>query len=347
MGIMSTLDLNQAPSQSASSTPDPRRDALKTWAETAIGKPVRSIPPASADASFRRYFRLVFDDGTLVGMDAPPEREDCRPFVDVTRRLLAGGVHAPAIVQGNVEQGFLLLEDFGGTTYLESLNDSSADALYGAAMDCLLRIQRVDAAGLPPYDHALLWREMSLFEEWFLGKRLGIQLDDIQRTTLHEGFEIIAQSVLQQPRCFVHRDYHSRNLMVTAQDSPGVLDYQDAVLGPVTYDLMSLLRDAYVAWPRARVEAWVSGFADKAASQGLWPRIPALQALEWFDLMGAQRFLKVIGIFARLYIRDGKSRYLADIPRVWSYLKDVMERHAELGELSDLLKQLRIAEHIG
>ena len=346
MDIMSTLDLNQELIHQQPSPPDARRERLRVWAESSLQRNLLDLAPASADASFRRYFRLTTAEGTLIAMDAPPEREDCRPFVDVTNRLLNCGVNAPRILHANIAEGYLLLDDLGSTTYLEALGESTAEALYEDAFRALLLIQRADATHLPVYDHALLCREMSLFRDWFLEKRLGIQLGPGQIQLLDSSFDELSRAILEQPRCFVHRDYHSRNLMVTTENNPGVLDYQDAVLGPVTYDLMSLMRDAYISWPRERMEAWVQAYGKRAMAQGLWPQAADTEVIRWFDLMGAQRFLKVIGIFSRLWLRDGKSRYLADIPRVYGYLAEVLPRYVETRGLLALLDSLGIPKQL-
>ena len=336
----------QQAGEASPAQPDDRLRRLRLWVSSCLEQPVRRISPASEDASFRRYFRVETAAETFIVMDAPPDKEDCRPFLDVTERLLAVGVNAPRVHRRNLDEGFLLLSDLGSTTYLANLDAASAEALYADAFSALLRIQRADATGLPPYDHALLWREMMLFKDWFVERRLGITLHARQEAALLAAFEMLAAAALAQPLCFVHRDYHSRNLMVVPDGNPGVLDYQDAVHGPITYDLLSLLRDAYVAWPRERVETWVRDYSRRAQLCELWPRVGSETVLRWFDLMGAQRYLKIIGIFSRLWLRDGKARYLDDIPRVIGYLMDSIGRYPEMHPLYTLLQDLNINRQI-
>lgn len=317
-----------------------RPDRLRAWLADTLGHNV-ALASASADASFRRYFRASEGGKSWVVMDAPPEHEDCRLFADVTRRLLAAGVSVPRIHAQDPDQGFLLLDDFGGTHYLARLDDTSADALYGDATAMLGRIQSADTGGLPPYNEALLQREMALFPDWLLGTHLGLTLSDVERRILDDAFALLVANALEQPRTFVHRDYHSRNLMVMERDNPGVLDYQDAVLGPVTYDLVSLLKDCYIAWPWARVRSWALGFRDRAV-----PEADDVTFLRWFELMGAQRQLKAAGIFARLWRRDGKPGYLADIPRTLGYIADAATRHAELRPLAELIARFDVVGKI-
>lgn len=317
----------------------PRREAeLKNWLETGCGLSAFDLVPASGDASFRRYFRVRLPDGsTLIAMDAPPDKEDCAPFVDVTGRLERAGVHVPHIHAQNLEQGFLLLEDLGDRLYLGELNAETADPLYGDAIDSLLRIQHSDGRGLPPYDRDLLWREMTLFPEWLLERHLGLVLSPAERAMLEQTFERLVESALEQSCVPVHRDYHSRNLLVCEAHSPGVIDYQDAVLGPLTYDLVSLLRDCYIRWPASRVEAWLNGYVERALDGGLLAAGDRARVRRWFDLMGAQRHLKAAGIFARLWHRDGKSGYLADVPRTLGYIVEAAESNPELQSLAALI----------
>lgn len=327
---------------------DARLNALRTWASAQLGRQDLDIEPASADASFRRYFRIGLADRTLVAMDAPPEQEDSRPFLEVATLLADTGVNVPRIHAVDLHAGFLLLDDLGSTHYLAVLSDENADKLYADALDALAVFQAgipIDAP-LPPYDRGLLLREMQLFREWFLHRHLGITMTATQEQMLAETFEVLMVNALAQPQVFVHRDYHSRNLMLTAENNPGILDFQDAVIGPLTYDLMSLLRDAYIAWPRERVETWVLSYLERLRATR---RIDVDDEgfLRWFDLMGAQRFLKVIGIFARLNHRDGKPAYLDDIPRVFGYLLDVTQRHPELKQLQAVIDQLDLHDRVG
>jgi aminoglycoside/choline kinase family phosphotransferase len=279
-------------------------------------------------------------------MDAPPDKEDVGPFIRVADMLGAIGVNAPHILERNLEEGFLLLTDLGGRTYLKDLElGLNVDALYLDAMVALVRIQaggRQYGPSLPAYDEALLLREMQLFPDWFLDKHLGLALDAAETATLQEGNALLAAEALGQPRTFVHRDYHSRNLMIVRQPqyggNPGILDFQDAVFGPITYDLVSMLRDCYVAWPGERVAAWVEQYRHRARDAGLDVGKDSATFTRWFDWMGVQRHLKAIGIFARLWHRDGKPGYLGDIPRTLAYVVDVTSRYPQLGPLNRLLE---------
>lgn len=313
-----------------------REAALLDWARTVADRPFEALLPVSGDASFRRYFRLRFDDRSWIAVDAPPEQEDSRPFVALAARLGEAGLHVPRVLASDLGRGFMLLTDLGDTLYLDALNPASADDLYGAALDALLRLQAIPATDLPAYDAALLMREMELFRDWYLQRHLGVVLDAPAHAVLDVSFAALCEAALVQPRVFVHRDYHSRNLMVCAPN-PGILDFQDAVHGPVTYDLVSLLRDCYIAWPEAQVEAWVEAYRLRALAVGLLPATDAATFRRWFDWMGVQRHLKAIGIFARLQHRDGKPAYLQDIPRTLGYVRQVAGRYPELRALVGLL----------
>ncbi|HFE32727.1 MAG TPA: aminoglycoside phosphotransferase [Gammaproteobacteria bacterium] len=319
----------------------PQRLALlKTWLADVLETAAFDIAPASSDASFRRYFRLRHDGRSLIVMDAPPAQEDIAPFLHVAELLSAAGLNAPRILAKDIRRGFLLLTDLGDTPYLQVLADASADRLYGDALSALLCMQQLDANrldGIPPYDHALLMREMHLFRDWYLQRHRQQVLSPPQARVLDEVFERLARSALAQPRVFVHRDYHSRNLMFTEQANPGIIDFQDAVQGPVTYDLVSLLRDCYIRWPRARVEAWALDYLRAAQAAGIVADVAEETWLRWFDWMGVQRHLKAAGIFARLDLRDGKPGYLGDIPRTLGYVREVAGRYAELRPLLDFL----------
>jgi aminoglycoside/choline kinase family phosphotransferase len=318
-----------------------RLQLLGTWLADVAGGREFSLAPASADASFRRYFRLTFAGGdSLIAMDAPPAQEDCTPFVQVETLLRDAGLHAPEILALDLEQGFLLLEDLGSRSYLDALNDASVDALYGDALQALLTMQRkVPVTRLPPYDRALLEREMQLFDQWLLHRHLGIVLDAPARQVLRTAVETLVENALAQPVVCVHRDYHSRNLMVVDGLNPGIIDFQDAVAGPVSYDLVSLLRDCYVRWDDARVDAWVEGYWNNARAAGMLADVTLAQLLSWFDLMGVQRHLKAAGIFARLYHRDGKPGYLGDIPRTLGYILTVGRRRPEMAGLAELVSE--------
>ncbi len=326
---------------------DKRLSLLRHWLTEELALPVRQVVPVSGDASFRRYFRVHLEKITFIAMDVPPDREDCRPFLRVAAAFAGRGLSIPRILEADLERGLLLLSDFGDQQYLAALNEASAPRLYGDALAALLRLQ---AAGeeegdvaLPPYDEALLLREMGLFREWFMERHLGLRLDAEQEEVLEAAFAKLASSALEQPRVWVHRDYHSRNLMVLAKDNPGILDFQDAVVGPVTYDLVSLLRDCYIRWPDDRVQAWLAAYHRQAAAQGLLDGVSVAQLGNWFDRMGMQRHLKAVGIFARLWHRDGKPAYLADIPRTFGYLLEASARQDELAAFHGLLKSLPIS----
>ena len=314
---------------------------LEQWLVQSCRLSFEDIAPASADASFRRYFRVVLRDGsTLVAMDAPPEKEDCHPFVAVAGRMRQAGLHVPQIFAQDLAQGFLLLEDLGTRPYLDELNAGSVDSLYGDATRALLRLQvGAPTEGLPHYDRAMLLREMQLFPDWLLGEHLGLVLDDGEGVMLSDAFDALVDNALAQPVVCVHRDFHSRNLMVVDDDNPGVIDFQDAVAGPLSYDLVSLLRDCYVRWPADQVDAWVADYHAAARGAGLTGDVDAATFLTWFDLMGVQRHLKAAGIFARLNHRDGKPGYLADIPRTLGYIVEVGQRRQEVAALAGFVAE--------
>lgn len=313
-----------------------RMSQLEEWLETIGSHALSNIRPASADASFRRYFRVDDENTgrTFIIMDAPPDKEDSAPFVHITRLLRGVDVNAPDILVMDLEQGFLLLDDLGDRQYLDHLGADSCDALYRDAVNALINMQRIQD-GLPPYDRQRLLDEMGLFEPWYLNRHLGIQLDRQQQSTLHSIFELLIDNALDQPQVFVHRDYHSRNLMLVEENNPGVIDYQDAVIGPVTYDLVSLFKDCYIEWPRSKIEAWLDEYLQQTP---IAVPVDKQQFIRWFDLMGVQRHLKVLGIFARLNYRDGKSQYLNDLPLTLKYVLDSCGRYTELSPLMGLLE---------
>ena len=320
---------------------DSRRAAVESWLAAQLRGARFSLTPASVDASFRRYFRASLPDGrSYVVMDAPPEREDCRPFVHVARLLRAAGVHAPEVHAEDLAQGFLLLADLGTQTYLQALNADNAARLLGEATDALLRWQLATRPGeLPPYDEALLRREMNLFPEWYVSRHLGVELSNAQKAELEGIYRLLVKSALAQPAVYVHRDYMPRNLMVS-EPNPGVLDFQDAVLGPITYDMVSLLRDAFVSWDEERVLDWSVRYWEKAKRAGLPVETGFAEFWRAFEWMGLQRHLKVLGIFARINYRDGKPKYLEDTPRFIRYARAVSERYAALAPLARLLDEL-------
>jgi N-acetylmuramate 1-kinase len=327
-----------------------RAEQLRGWLKATLGSSEFDIAPASDDASFRRYFRIRRSDAqaSLIAMDAPPDKESCAQFVRVARVFAEAGVHVPAIHAQDLAQGFLLLSDMGERTYLQALDEGSAAKLYEPALDALLRIQLASRPGvLPDYDVDLLTRELRLFPDWYVSRQLRRQLGAAQAATLEEGFSTILRNNLSQPRVFVHRDYHSRNLMV-CEPCPGILDFQDAVHGPITYDLVSLLRDAYIAWEEERVIDWAVRYWEKARSARLPVAGDFAEFYRDFEWMGVQRQLKVLGIFARLSFRDGKNGYLKDQPRVMNYARRACARYRELTPLARLLDELESAEkHVG
>jgi hypothetical protein len=302
--------------------------------------PAATLTPASSDASFRRYFRWQAGERSLILMDAPPPQEDCRPFVKVAGLLAGAGVHVPRILAADLERGFLILDDLGRQTYLEVIDADNADALFEDALQALLAFQQLPLdAGLPSYDDALLRRELQLFPDWYLQRHLGIELRGTQLEAWRRICDLLVNSALAQPRVLVHRDYMPRNLMLS-EPNPGVLDFQDAVYGPVSYDVTSLFKDAFLSWPESRVRGWLERYWTLARAAGI--AVPA--SFDEFhrasDLMGVQRHLKVIGIFARICHRDGKPKYLGDVPRFFSYIETVLARRPELAELGELLASL-------
>jgi aminoglycoside/choline kinase family phosphotransferase len=320
---------------------DSRLAALTRWVLDDLGFAGAQIAPASADASFRRYFRVTRDADTYIVMDAPPAKEDLAPFLDVARLLASVGLNVPMVLARDSPRGFLLLSDLGSRQYLEELAVPDAvDGLYADATAALQKIQTAPALSaqhVPLYSEELLMREMQLMPEWFLGRHLQLKMDAGEGELLLQSFQALARAALAQPAVLVHRDYHSRNLLLTADNNPGILDFQDAVWGPVTYDLVSLLKDCYIAWPAARVRAWVAQYREQLLASGF--ALPATEAafIRSFDLMGLQRHIKVLGIFARLYYRDGKLQYLKDLPRVLDYVRETAAMYPETARLSEFI----------
>lgn len=321
---------------------DSRAEELRAWAAALLQRPELSIEPASEDASFRRYLRLRDGDRSWIGMDAPPEQEELGPFLAVAQLLRSAGLRAPAVHGEDRARGFLLLDDLGDTLYLAALRDdpTRADALYAEAIAALVGMQVgiTDLAGLPPYDEALMAREMDLFADWLVGRHLADDPEvELDASYLALRTELLATLPRLSP-VFVHRDYHSRNLMLLDDAGPGILDFQDAVAGPASYDLVSLLRDCYITWPSERVDAWLDGYHAQAIAAGL--ALPPLEVFRReFDLMGVQRHLKAAGIFCRLHHRDGKSGFLADLPRTLGYIVHVAGRRREVVPLAAWLEQ--------
>lgn len=314
----------------------------RDWAFSSLSLPNADFAPASADASFRRYFRVRAGARSWIVMDAPPDKEDCRPFLQIARRLRGWGLNAPEIVAEDRAQGFLLLSDLGGQTLLQVLTDDNADAHFAAALDVLIQMQSAaqkdpTVAQLPAYDAQLLWREVRLFPEWYLERHLGVKLSSDEVNELERAMGLLVRSALAQPRTFVHRDFMPRNLM--AGTPLGVLDFQDAVHGPISYDAVCLFKDAFRSWPAGRVKGWLTDYWQRAKSANL--PVPASFEEFWKEAewMGLQRHLKVLGIFARLTHRDGKPHYVADTPRFVRYVMDVAPKYPELAPLTAIFEK--------
>jgi len=308
-----------------------RAEARLRFATEHLRKPLR-IEVASADASFRSYWRVSDGANSWIVMDAPPDQENTAPWLDIGARLRGAGLHTPEVLASDLTQGFVLMEDLGTRTYLPELNDASAAALYADALAALARMQAVDTANLPVFDRAQIAMELELMPEWFLRRHLGFASSCEQWDVIEAAFTLLIQAALEQPSCFMHRDYHSRNLLITASNSPGIIDFQGAMLGPATYDLASLLRDCYIVWRAERVAACVEQYRSQFNAG-----IDAATFRRWFDLIGLQRHVKVLGIFCRLWYRDGKAGYLADLPRVLDYVLSVARSYPELTDFAALL----------
>jgi aminoglycoside/choline kinase family phosphotransferase len=309
-----------------------RAEARLAFASQHLGKPLQ-IEVASADASFRSYWRVADGDRTWIVMDAPPEKENTAPWLDIGARLQRTGLHTPNVFAADLADGFVLMEDLGTRTYLPELNADTADALYTDACAALARMRLVDTTGLPEFDRAQIVMEMELMPEWFLRRHLGLAPGCEQWDCLEAAFTFLLQSALEQPRCFMHRDYHSRNLLITAANNPGIIDFQGAMLGPITYDVASLLRDCYIRWPAGHVQRWLERYRQLVGVD-----IDAILFRRWFDLIGLQRHIKVLGIFCRLFYRDGKAGYLDDLPRVLEYVVSVAGLYPELKAFAELLQ---------
>ncbi len=317
--------------------PDPRLTQLHEWIKETLGNIKYSLTAVSGDASFRRYFRLASKDYLYIAVDSPPKKEKNEEFVNVTHLLEAEGLPVPHIHYSSLDFGFFLLSDLGDELLLNILNENNVDELYIKALNALSIIQQIPATSLPLYDAQLLLQEMELFREWFLTKYLSQQLTNDENQILSDTFKNLANNALQQPQVFVHRDFHSRNLMHIKGKYPGIIDHQDAVLGPITYDLVSLLRDCYIKWPNEKVIEFALSFYKKIIDSGTIENIEEKTFIKWFDLMGIQRHLKAIGIFSRLNIRDNKPNYLQDIPRTLSYIKSVTKNYPETNKLSEII----------
>ncbi|WLH35144.1 phosphotransferase [Pseudomonas sp. FP2196] len=330
---------------------DVRLQHLKVWLDEQLAilfadqgwgaVPPATLTAASSDASFRRYFRWEGAGRSFVVMDAPPPQENCKPFVDIAFLLAKSGINVPKIYAEDLERGFLLLNDLGNKTYLDVIDGENADALFSDALQALLAFQQLPmVAPLPSYDVALLRRELELFPEWYVKRELGIEFDSTQQQQWQHVSDLLIDSALAQPKVLVHRDYMPRNLMLS-EPNPGVLDFQDAVYGPVTYDVTCLFKDAFLSWPEERVRGWLESYWQQASALNIPVQADVEDFLRASDLMGVQRHLKVIGIFARICHRDGKPRYLADVPRFFSYIEAVIARRPELAELQALFTSLR------
>lgn len=313
---------------------------MQLWLGRELGSDSFDLAPASSDASFRRYFRATLNGSNYIVMDAPPAHEDCRPFIHVAGMFGEAGVHVPKVLAQDLEQGFLLLSDLGSTTYLSILNEANAHELYLDANSALVKIQLASKpAVLHEYDRELLTRELNLFPEWYVGRHLNAALSPEQQEILRSVFERVLSNNLSQPRVYVHRDYHSRNLMVS-DPNPGVLDFQDAVYGPITYDLASLYKDAYIRWDEEQVLDWTIRYWEAARKERLPVSHDFYEFYRDFEWMGVQRHIKVLGIFARLFHRDSKDGYLKDMPLVMDYLRKACERYPELVPMARLLDEL-------
>ncbi|MDI1300145.1 phosphotransferase [Methylotenera sp.] len=325
---------------------DDRQQQLNVWLSQTLPDANFKLTTASADASFRRYFRVNLasphlGNQTLIAMDAPPPQEDCTPFVKVAKQFLDAGLNVPKVIAQDLANGFLLLSDLGNDTYLQHLNNETAQMLYGDATNALIKLQLASKNhDLPAYDEALLTREMQLFPDWYVNKHLGQTLNAEQQGWLQQTFASLNRNILSQGQVTVHRDYHSRNLMVTHENTPGILDFQDAVHGAITYDLVSLLKDAYIQWDEEQIIDMAVRYWEPAKKAGLPVASDFSEFYRDFEWMGAQRHIKVLGIFARLYHRDGKDGYLKDMPLVMHYLRKVCERYVELRPMLRLLDAL-------
>ncbi|WP_347988297.1 phosphotransferase [Methylomonas sp. AM2-LC] len=317
---------------------DLRVSALINWLSNSLSLDIQQLEIASSDASFRRYFRVKCPSGCHIVMDAPPDKENTEPFLRIAALFKAANLRVPDIYFTNIEQGFIALEDFGSSSLLDCLAAKNVDQLYQQALQSLLQLQTsidINKCALPTYDTLLLERELGVFHDWFLENLLGLVLPVGIKNDLHD---ILIQSALAQPQVCVHRDYHSRNLMLINSCELGIIDFQDAVIGPISYDAASLLRDCYIRWPTEQVDNWIYQYYLQLIQTQLLA-VDFGQFKRWFDLMGLQRHLKAIGIFSRLHLRDGKSAYLDDIPRTLSYISEVCANYAELSEFNRYLQQ--------
>lgn len=318
---------------------DVRLNQLAAWLAEVLNAPAPKLVPASSDASFRRYFRIQHQGESLIVMDAPPDKEDSRPFVAVAELLQQAGLHGPKVLAHNLQAGFLLLTDLGKQLYIDALQSRDPGPLMHDAIQALVTWQQASRPGvLPEYDAALLQRELDLFPDWYVTRHLGKPLSDAQQASWQSVCDRLVASALQQPQVFVHRDYMPRNLMV-CEPNPGIIDFQDAVYGPIAYDVLSLFKDAFLSWPQEQVDAWRAQYHAQATQAGL-PVGSAADFKRAFDFIGVQRHLKVLGIFARINYRDGKAHYLGDTPRFIRYIREVLPLYPELAALATLFDEL-------
>jgi len=319
---------------------DIRLNLIRSWLENDLQLTISSIKPASEDASFRRYFRAKTNNGTWIVMDAPPEKESIIEFINIAKALAQAGVHAPAIKAQNIPDGLLLLEDLGSRTYLNELINN-ADSLYSDAINSLIQIQHGRSKiQVPDYSPNKLLDEMDLFEHWYIEKHLNLSIDEPMKTVWQECKQFLVTACQEQPQVQVHRDFHSRNLMITNENSPGVIDFQDMVIGPIAYDLASIFKDCYIEWPRQQQLHWIEQYRQQANKTLSISNISETQLIRWYDLTGLQRHLKVLGIFCRLYYRDGKNQYLSDLPLVAKYTLETLSLYPELAKFKQLFKPL-------
>ena len=335
--VQSSLDLEKIALE------DQRILQLVEWLSSFLDKKIRSIEFASEDASFRRYFRIVHENSSYILMDAPVEHMDIEPFLRIAEKFLSIGLNVPTVFASNKEKGFALISDFGNTMYLDILTHITADELYEDALNSLIRLQVATSSDpnfLPPYDAELLCSEMELFRSWYLPEHRKLEITPEISDVLDHTFEFLRDRALEQPKVWVHLDYHSRNLMHVADNNPGIIDFQSAVLGPITYDLVSLLRDCYIVWPPERVRHWIHRYFNLAHDAGLSVEFTENEFMQWFDWMGLQRHIKVVGIFSRLNYRDHKAKFLEDIPTVMTYIEFVSRSYKELKPLHRLVTNL-------
>ncbi len=319
---------------------DKRAQLLQDWLNSLFDIAENSFAPLSGDASFRRYFRFIaknemgIDLLPLIAVDPPPHQEDSQRFIDIALLLTDNNLPAPKIYMAS-DDGFYVQQDFGDQLLHTSLNENSSDQLYASAMNHIVAMQQLPTSNFPSYNSTLLQTEMRLFTDWYLSKHLNVVLTENNQNTLTSTYQLLEDNALEQPQAFVHRDYHSRNLMLLDNDILGIIDFQDAVLGPITYDLVSLLRDCYIDWPQEKIDSWMNQFMNKLPN-----KYNNEKFVRWFDLMGMQRHLKAIGIFSRLNYRDNKPSYMSDIPRTMNYVTAISGKYEELESFHQFINRL-------